>query len=514
MGRSSTPAFGPKPSCKLVRNASCTSLTRQLSRRRPGTPVESCPGSPRSLPGCVEETRSKQLAPSQNSQEASGSSEKKSVLKYKEVKLLGKGSFGTVRLVQSDSGTYVALKTVELRQGESCHEAQVLRSLQHPCIVGMLESLETATKRGGVLHHLVLEYLPTTLHSQIHGRPLSLCDCQCYGFQLFRALAHLDALQIAHRDIKPENLLVDKSKALKVADFGSAKSLSGEKPSSNEGYFCSRWWRAPELVLGCKEYGTAVDWWSAGCVLLEMMRGRPLFCGASTGVQLDAIAQFLGTPSVTDLKAMLQSSISGPQLAALAQPRHTQRPWADSLPAYRDNASALAIVGAILVYDPARRLSPGEALAHDFFSCLISEPALPAEIFRFSAEELSTCSASSTKKLLSWKAQNSTGSSSSSDSFSTLRRSRSVMGDECMNQGDLFPPAKRYRPFVGNAAGSSSTKLNFTFKAAACASTECHADKEIFTKVQDVPLLRAQSVSSDVSMGAEEMDVDIDNADI
>jgi len=266
--------------------------------------------------------------------------------------MLGKGSFGTVRLAQKESGAYVALKTVELRHGETCDEAGLLGSVQHPCIVALLDSFETSTKRG-ILRHLVLEYLPTTLHRKIHGRPMSPLDCQCYGFQLFRALAYLDAQQIAHRDVKPENLLVDESKALKLADFGSAKKLAGEKQSCNEGYFCSRWWRAPELLLGCKGYGTAVDWWSAGCVLLEMMRGQPLFRGASTGVQLDAIAQFLGTPSVTDLKAMLQASISGPQLAALAKPRYLPRPWADSLPAFRDNASALAIIAAILVYDPA-----------------------------------------------------------------------------------------------------------------------------------------------------------------
>lgn len=548
MGRSSTPAFGARPSCKLIRNASCASLTRQLSKRRP---AESSLSSPRSLPGCVEEAPIEQLVPPQSSQEASGSNETKTSRKYKEVRMLGKGSFGIVRLAQTEDGAYVALKTVELRQGETCKEAHLLKSLQHPCIVNMLESFEIPTKRG-VRHHLVLEYLPSTLHSKIHGCPLSQCDCKCYGFQLFRALAHLDALQIAHRDIKPENLLVDESKVLKLADFGSAKSLLEEKTSNNEGYFCSRWWRAPELVLGCKSYGTAVDWWSAGCVLLEMMKGRPLFCGTSTGVQLDAIAQFLGTPSVADLKAMLQSSISGPQLAALAQPKHTPRPWADSLPAFRDNASALAIVAAILVFDPSGRLPPGEALAHAFFSGLKDEPALPADMFNFSSEELSTCSASTTEMLLACKAQTSIHSSSS-DPPTELRRSRTFMGDECSNPGDILPPAKRYRPCLGYAAGSPITacklpasvsaeahggkevftklrddsyfpKLGFSLQQSAPVSAQPRADKEVqdltrvqdapldkevfrlLTKVQDVPLFRSQS---DVSMSAEEMDVDI-----
>jgi hypothetical protein len=85
------------------------------------------------------------------------------------------------------------------------------------------------------------------------------------------------------------------------------------------------------------------------------------------------------------------------------------------------------------------------------------------------------------------------------------------MGDEHSNPGELFPPAKRYRPFVGDTDGASSTKLCFTFIPAASASAECRPDKEIFTKVQDVqvPLFRDKSVGSDVSMAAEEMDVDI-----
>lgn len=519
MGRSSTPGLSTRPSCKLIRNASCASLTRQLSKRRPGTP-EPADKSPTSLPGCAEEMPSKELAAPQRFQDASGTSatsENKFLREYREVRVLGKGSFGTVRLAETESGVFVALKTVDLGRGEKCDEAHVLRSLKHPCIVALLESFETSTKRG-CRAHLVMEYLPMTLQKTINGRPMSPLDCQIYSFQLFRALAYLDTLQIVHRDIKPENLLVDKSKALKLADFGSAKRLNGEKQSCNEGYFCSRWWRAPELVLGCKGYGTAVDWWSAGCVLVEMMRGQPLFCGTSAGIQLDAIAQFLGTPSVTDLKAMLQcGSISGPQLAELAKPRYSPRPWADSLPAFRDNTSALAIVAGILVYDPAARSPPGEALVHTFFSGLVNETTLPSDIFDFAAEELSSCSASTTHTLLSWKISKSeigSTTKSATDPSQPLRRTRAVVG-ECLNAGDFIPPAKRFRPFAGDPTESSKSKFSFTFKPPAASSSESHVQKnDIFTsRAEDVPvnvpIFRLQSVSSDVSMGAEEMDVDI-----
>lgn len=401
--RTSTPAFCARSCCKGIRHISSVRLKQRFSKRASRAP-EVANSSPAPLPECVEETPAKEAVTPRSPQ--ASATRKKPSERFREVRVLGKGSFGTVRLAETESGAFVALKTIKLSRGQICDEAHVLSSLKHPCIVVLLESFETSTKRG-CLTHLVMEYLPTTLQKQINGHPMSPIDCQCYGFQLFRALAHLQALQIAHCDVKPENLLIDRSKALKLADFGSAKRLAEEKYSmsaNEEQYFCTRWWRAPELVLGCKRYGTAVDWWSAGCVLLEMMKGQPLFCGTSTGIQLDAIAQFLGTPTLSDLKAMLPcGSISGPQLAELAKPRHSPRPWADCLPAFRNNTSALALVSAIFVYNPAGRLSSGEALTHGFFSDLVNDPTLPTEIFNFTAEELSSVPASAKSILLSLK---------------------------------------------------------------------------------------------------------------
>ena len=78
---------------------------------------------------------------------------------------------------------------------------------------------------------------------------------------------------ICHRDIKPTNILLDESGSrLKVCDFGSAKVL--DSSDRNASYMCSRFYRAPELILGCEHYSTQIDMWSAGCVLAEMMNAR------------------------------------------------------------------------------------------------------------------------------------------------------------------------------------------------------------------------------------------------
>jgi len=92
---------------------------------------------------------------------------------------------------------------------------------------------------------------------------------------------------------------------LKLCDFGSAKILVANEP--NISYICSRYYRAPELIFGATDYTTAIDIWSAGCVMGEMFLGRPLFPGESGVDQLVEIIKVLGTPSRQEIRAMNQN---------------------------------------------------------------------------------------------------------------------------------------------------------------------------------------------------------------
>lgn len=98
-------------------------------------------------------------------------------------------------------------------------------------------------------------------------------------YQLFKGLSYLHSLCICHRDIKPENLLLKGNKTA-ICDFGSAKILMPDE--SNISYICARCYRAPELIFGATKYTTQVDIWSAGCVILEIMNGDPLFIGQTS----------------------------------------------------------------------------------------------------------------------------------------------------------------------------------------------------------------------------------------
>jgi glycogen synthase kinase 3 beta len=247
-----------------------------------------------------------------------------------------------------------------------------------------------------------MEYFPETLHSRLGGKALKVADCRCFAFQLLRALAYLDGVSICHRDLKPENVLIEK-RSLKLADFGSAKVMGADSgPSSS--YICSRWWRAPELVLGTTEYSLSVDWWSCGCVIGEMMLGIPLFRGESSWGQMYQIIRHLGTPNLQEVYALNpcgEGQITK-HLAKLAETKRKAKCWKHILPAYATNKDALDLLPQLLAYTPGARLRPVEVLNSRFFLSLLDDTSsLPDGIFDFTEDELCTCKAETHSALLS-----------------------------------------------------------------------------------------------------------------
>ena len=130
-----------------------------------------------------------------------------------------------------------------------------------------------------------MELLPETVQSLIKRFQTSPPEfdvhreqMKIFTFQMFRALAYLHHRGIAHRDVKPSNLLVNPTeKLLKLCDFGSAKHLLPNDVSVS--YICSRYYRAPELIVGCTTYTTSIDIWAGACVMTEFYAGVPIFKG-------------------------------------------------------------------------------------------------------------------------------------------------------------------------------------------------------------------------------------------
>ncbi len=96
-----------------------------------------------------------------------------------------------------------------------------------------------------------------------------------------------------HRDVKPENILVTKQEVVKLCDFGFARTLSGPGADYTD-YVATRWYRAPELLVGDTQYGPPVDVWAIGCVTAEIMTGKPLWPAKSDIDQIHHIVNTMG----------------------------------------------------------------------------------------------------------------------------------------------------------------------------------------------------------------------------
>lgn len=176
------------------------------------------------------------------------------------------------------------------------------------------------------------------------------------------------------------------SLVLKLCDFGSAKKLV--KNESNVSYICSRFYRAPELIFGATEYTTAIDMWSVGCVLAEMVVGTPLFTGENAVDQLVEIIKVLGTPSKSEILDMNKHCTD------FNFPIVQKQLWQDIL--VDASAELLDFIAKLLTYSPAERLDPLSALSHSFFdelreatTTLPNGEPLPA-LFNFSPTEVMT----------------------------------------------------------------------------------------------------------------------------
>jgi glycogen synthase kinase 3 beta len=120
--------------------------------------------------------------------------------------------------------------------------------------------------------------------------------------QILKGLVFVHDLGVVHRDLKPENVLMNEEGVVKICDFGSAKII--DKAGKNTPYIVSRFYRAPELILGISTYGSPIDIWATGCIFAELITQKPLFPGKTEGSQLLEQIAILGTISEEDLAGM------------------------------------------------------------------------------------------------------------------------------------------------------------------------------------------------------------------
>jgi mitogen-activated protein kinase 15 len=177
-------------------------------------------------------------------------------------------------------------------------------------------------------------------------------------------------------DIKPSNLLLNSDCHVKLCDFGLCRSVA-EPPNTSApvltDYVATRWYRAPEILLGSTQYTKGVDMWAVGCILGEVMLGKPCFPGNSTMNQLERVLEVTGKPSGADL-----SSIHSPFAATMIEslPAMRTKPLAEMFASAPPEA--LDLMGKCLQFNPDKRITAYEALRHPYVSSFHNEADEPA----------------------------------------------------------------------------------------------------------------------------------------
>lgn len=284
--------------------------------------------------------------------------------RYEQQDRAGDGSHGVVYLARDkQTGKGVAVKQLKRRTVDghmarlAKREEYILRACQaSPHVVQLVEVVRGARGANGEgIIFIVMEQAQHDLRGLIENKAVSSrwtrSHVKGYCWQLLQAVAFVHSCGFMHRDLKPANVLVSRGNVLKLADFGNATSVEGDELEA-KGHFmnpvATLWYRAPEVLLGARDYGAAIDVWAVGCILGDMLQNSVFFPGTTDEEQLQCI-NALCEPEQRDMQRVLGRDNK------LVARKHFFTPM------------AIALLDALLTLDPAARPTASHALDHGYF---------------------------------------------------------------------------------------------------------------------------------------------------
>uniref|UniRef100_A0A8C2L372 mitogen-activated protein kinase n=1 Tax=Cyprinus carpio TaxID=7962 RepID=A0A8C2L372_CYPCA len=267
--------------------------------------------------------------------------------RYRDLKQVGTGAYGTVCYAfDRRTGAKVAIKKLhrpfqsDLFAKRAYRELRLRHHMKHDNVIGLLDVF-TADLSLDRFHdfYLVMPFMGTDLGKLMKMERLSEDRVQYLVYQILRGLKYIHAAGIIHRDLKPGNLAINEECELKILDFGLARQADSEMT----GYVVTRWYRAPEVILSWMHYTQTVDIWSVGCIMAEMLLGKPLFKGNDRILPRRKARNYIAKlPKLKkkDLRTLLPNV----------------------------NPQAIHVLESMLLLDPESRITAAEGLALPFFS--------------------------------------------------------------------------------------------------------------------------------------------------
>ena len=313
------------------------------------------------------------------------------------LRLLGQGSFGVVfEAEELKTGRHVAVKRIDRLFDSITHTKRVLREIRilshlyHENITNLVDVAATTSFADFNALYIAMDLMDTDLGELMRKtRQLNIDHHRFIIYQIARALKYLHSANVVHRDLKPGNLFVDSESRVKIGDFGLARVVDDPyAPDLQSEAILTRWYRAPEVLLNMKNYGNPMDIWSVGCVLAEMMLGRPLFQGQSNINMLTLMVEVLGSPRNTDFQ-----QITNPSARKFmdALPKQGLGSFDDLFRKY--DPVEVDLLRRMLTWNPEERITVEEILRHEFLSQFhdpFDEPVtLAMEDFEFERPEYS-----------------------------------------------------------------------------------------------------------------------------
>mmetsp|Transcript_29445 Transcript_29445/g.68259 ORF Transcript_29445/g.68259 Transcript_29445/m.68259 type:complete len:369 (+) Transcript_29445:48-1154(+) len=313
--------------------------------------------------------------------------------KYQLVKRLGEGSYGVVVSAKDKvTGKKVAIKKMVDAIEDVQDAKRVLRELKllrhfrgHENCITIRDILVSPVDKDTFKDiYIVTDLMDTDLHRIIRSpQPLSDDHTRYFLYQILRGLKYIHSANVLHRDLKPNNLLVNANCDLKICDLGLARMSERPERSLMTCYVVTRWYRAPELLLGTKNYTKSIDMWSVGCILAELLGRKALFPGKDYVDMLKLIVNVLGNPDKSDLHFASEKAVRF--LATL--PRRQKQAWDKLYP--KASPEALDLLSKMLEFDPSKRIDATAALAHPYMHELhdAEDEPLATSIFDFGFEK-------------------------------------------------------------------------------------------------------------------------------